>query len=115
VVEVMVMHPWVVEDVIVGPEDVDELVLTVVEQEVEVEEEEGEDVLELEVELVNHAEPVSMIARTVASVENFIADQFSFFLSICISRKPSNAQSCKRVCVYANKQRRVQLGGTSPH
>jgi acyl-coenzyme A synthetase/AMP-(fatty) acid ligase len=79
--EVMVMHEEVAEEVVVGPrEEVeDELVLTVVEQEeveVEVEEEEGEDVLELaeaEEELVDHAEPVSMIARTVASVENFIA------------------------------------------
>jgi hypothetical protein len=87
--EVMVMHEEVAEeDVVVGPrEEVeDELVLTVVEQEEEVEveeedgeeeeeEEEGEDVLELAAaeELVDHAEPVSMIARTVASVENFIA------------------------------------------
>jgi len=76
------MHEEVAEEVVVGPrEEVeDELVLTVVEQEeeveVEVEDEEGEDVLELaevEEELVDHAEPVSMIARTVASVENFIA------------------------------------------
>jgi acyl-coenzyme A synthetase/AMP-(fatty) acid ligase len=83
--EVMVMHEEVAEEVVVGPrEEVeDELVLTVVEQEEEVEveeedgeeEEEGEDVLELAAaeELVDHAEPVSMIARTVASVENFIA------------------------------------------
>jgi hypothetical protein len=76
--EVMVMHEEVAgEDVVVGPrgEVEDELVLTVVEQEVEVEEEEGEDVLEpaaAEEELVDHAEPASMIARTVASVENFI-------------------------------------------
>jgi len=75
------MHEEVAEEVVVvGPrEEVEgELVLTVVEQEeeVEVEEEEGEDVLELaaaEEELVDHAEPVSMIARTVTSVENFIA------------------------------------------
>jgi hypothetical protein len=57
-----------------GEEEEDELVLTVVEQEVE--EEEGEDVLEV---VVDHAEPVSMIARTVASVENFIAVFSSFF------------------------------------
>jgi len=76
----MVMHDKVAEEVVVGPKEEveDELVLTVVEQEeegedeeeeVEDEEEEGEDVLEV----VDHAEPVSMIARTVASVENFIA------------------------------------------
>jgi hypothetical protein len=88
--EVMVIHEDVGEaEVVVGPreEEEDELVLTVVEQEEEdgeeeedelvltvveqeVEEEEGEDVLEV---VVDHAEPVSMIARTVASVENFIA------------------------------------------
>jgi len=78
----MVMHEEVAEEVGVGPreEEEDELVLTVVEQEVEVEDGEeeeeeevggegGEDVLEV----VDHAEPVSMIARIVASVENFIA------------------------------------------
>jgi hypothetical protein len=41
--EVMVMHDEVAEEVVVG------------------------------LEVVDHAEPVSMIARTVASVENFIA------------------------------------------
>jgi hypothetical protein len=83
--EVMVMH-----EEVVGPrEEVeDELVLTVVEQEVEVEdgeeeeEEEGEDVLEV---VVDHAEPVSMIARTVASVENLIACVLSpWYLSISL-------------------------------
>jgi len=54
--EVMVMHEDVgEEDVVVG------LVLAAAEE-----------------ELVDHAEPVSMIARTVASVENFIA--FILFL-----------------------------------
>jgi hypothetical protein len=49
--EVMVMHEEVGgEEVVVG------LVLAAAEE-----------------ELVDHAEPVSMIARTVASVENFIA------------------------------------------
>jgi len=55
----MVMHPW---------------------EEVEVEVVVGLELAAAEEELVDHAEPVSMIARIVASVENFIA-YVLFFLS----------------------------------
>jgi len=55
------MHPW---------EEVDEEVVV------------GLELAAAEEELVDHAEPVSMIARIVASVENFIAYVlfFSFLL-----------------------------------